>query len=192
MGRRIGRIDKLAGDKAAGELPGQLLRFGDGPRHALVSGGEHQLRAVGLHDLAALYAHGLRHDDDDPVAPGGGHRGQPDAGVSGGGLDDDRAGLQQPPGLSVVNHGQGDPVLDAARGVEILQLGQNTGLQPLPRLNMGQLQQRGAADELVGGGINLGHLKYQPFILVIRIIGPRSGFVKGGLSFGCVPICPAV
>ena len=55
----------------------RLVGLGDG---ALC---QHQLCAVGLHDLAALHAHGFGHDDDDAVAPGGSHGGQADAGVAG-------------------------------------------------------------------------------------------------------------
>ncbi len=164
MSGRVGRVDKLAGNKAVGNLLGKLLRLGNGPGHALGSFGEHQLGPVGLHQLAALHAHGLRHDDDDPIAPGGGYGGQPNAGVARGGLDHHRTGLQQALGLGVVDHGLGNPVFYAARGVEILQLCQNAGLKALGLLNAGQLQQGGAADQLAGGRVDGAHnnvlLKY--------------------------------
>ena len=136
---------------------GQLLGLGNGPLHALGPLDEHQLRTVGLHQLAALHAHGFRHDDDHPIAPGGGHGGQADAGVAGGGLDDDAVLMQQAPGLGVVDHGPGDAVLHGPGGVQILQLGQDTGLQAVFLLQMGQLQQGGAADQLIGGGIDMRH-----------------------------------
>ena len=63
------------------------------PPHALGPLGEDQLRTVGLHNLAALHAHGFGHADDDPIPSGGGHRGQADAGVAGGGLNNNGAGL---------------------------------------------------------------------------------------------------
>ena len=157
MGGGIGRIDKLAGEKAVRDLLCQRLCLFDGAPHALGALGEHQLRAVGLHDLAALHAHGLGHDDDDPIAPGGGHSGQADAGVAGGGLDDDRAGLQQTPPLCVVDHRFSHPVLDASRRVQIFQLCQQTGLQALRLLDMGQLQQRCPADELIHSSIDPAH-----------------------------------
>ena len=74
-------------------LSHQLPGFGDGPPHALGPLGEDQLRTVDLHNLAALHAHGFGHDDDDPIPSGGGHRGQADAGVAGGGLNNNGAGL---------------------------------------------------------------------------------------------------
>ena len=153
----IGGIDKLTGDKAAGDLTGQLLRLGNGAAHALGALRQHQFGAVGLHQLAALHAHGLRHDDDDPIATGGGHGGQTDAGITGSRLDDNAAGLQQALRLCVVDHGTGDTILHGAGGVEILQLAQQPGLQTVRLLQMGQLQQGSVADELIGRGINAGH-----------------------------------
>ena len=157
MGLGVGGVDELAGHKAAGNLVGQLLGPGNGSLHALGALGEHQLRAVGLHQLAALHAHGLGHDDDHPIAPGGGHGGQADAGVAGGGLDDDAALMQQALGLGVVDHGPGDAVLHGSGGVQILQLRQNAGLQAVLLFQVGQLQQGGAADQLIGGGIDMRH-----------------------------------
>ena len=66
VGLGVGGVDELAGDEAAGNLPGQLLGLGNGPPHALGPLSEHQLRTIGLHQLAALHAHGFRHDDDHP------------------------------------------------------------------------------------------------------------------------------
>ncbi len=111
MGLGVRRVDKLAGDEAVRDLRGQLVGLGDGALHALGALGQHQLRAIGLHQLAALHAHGVRHDDDDTIAACSGHGGKADAGVAGGRLDDDGAGLQQTLFFCVVDHGLGDPVL---------------------------------------------------------------------------------
>ena len=132
MGLGVGGVDELPGYEAARNLLGQLVSLGDGALHALGALGEHQLRAVGLHQLTALHGHGLRHDDDDAVAPGGGHGGQAD-------------------------HRLGDAVLYAAGGVEVFQLGQDLSLQVVGLFNVGQLQQGGVADELIGGGIDSRH-----------------------------------
>ena len=164
MGLGVGRVHKLAGDEAVGDLLGQLIGLGNGALHALGALAEDQFRTVGLHQLAALHAHGVRHDDDDAVATGGGHRGQADAGVAGGGLNDDGAGLQRAAGLCVVDHGLGDPVLHGAGGVEVFQLYQDLGLQFLSLFNMGQLQQRGLADQLVSGCIDLAHNKFLLYV----------------------------
>ncbi len=159
MGGGVGGVDKLAGNKAAGNLPGQFLSPGDGSGHARGPRGQNQLRAVGPQQLPPLRAHGFRHDDDGPVPPGRRHGSQADAGIAGGGLDDDRAGAQQAPGLRIVQHGLGHPVLYAAGRIEILQLRQNAGLQALLPLYALQLQQRGSADQLIGGRIDAAHMK---------------------------------
>ena len=95
VGLGVGGVNELAGDEAAGDLPASSSALAMAPPHALGPLGEHQLRAIGLHQLAALHAHGFRHDDDHPIAPGGGHGCQADAGVAGGGLDDDAVLMQQ-------------------------------------------------------------------------------------------------
>ena len=157
VGIGVGRVYKLAGHKAVGDLLRQLVGLGNGALHALGTVGQHQLGAVGLHQLAALDAHRLGHDDDDAVAAGGGDGRQTDTGVAGGRLDDDGAGLQLAGGLGVVDHGPGDTVLDGAGGVEIFQFSENFCLKVLGVFNMGELQQRGVADQLVCGSINLAH-----------------------------------
>ena len=147
MGLGVGGIYELTGNEAVWDLSCQLIGLGNGTLHALEAFGENQLRAVGFHDLTALHAHGFRHDDDDPVAPGGGYGGQTDTGVAAGGLNDDRTGL----------HGLGNAVFHAAGGIEIFQLGHDSGLQTKFLLQMGQLQQGGMADQLIGGGIDTRH-----------------------------------
>ena len=62
------------------------------------------------------------HDEDEAVALHGAHHGQADAGVPGGGLDDDRVRLQHPASLGVLDHGQGDAVLDRSTRVATLEL----------------------------------------------------------------------
>ena len=166
MGGGVGGVHKLAGDEAVGQLLGQLVGLGDGTLHALGALGQDQLCAVGLHQLAALDAHRLRHHDDDAVAAGGGDGSQADAGVAGGRLDDDGVGLQQALGLGVVQHGLGDPVLHGAGGIQVFQLGQDLGLQAVVLFNMGQLQQGGVADQLVSGSIDLAH---DGFLLIYSV-----------------------
>ena len=166
VGFGIGLIDKLAGDKAAGNLLRQFVRLGDGALHALGAVGQHQLCAVGLHQLAALHAHGIRHNDNDAVAPGRGDGGQPDAGIAGGRLDDDGALFQQALFLGVVDHRLGNAVLNGAGGVKILQLGQELCLQAVFLFDVGQFQQGSFSDELIGGSINVSHCS----ILLLDVI----------------------
>ena len=154
---RIGRIDKLSGDKAARNRGGQLICLGNRALHALCALGEHQLRAVSTHELSAFDGHGLRHDDDDAIAACRRDRRKADARVAGGRLDDGRTRLQNAACLGVVDHGLGDAVLDGTGGIKILQFCKNLCLQAVRGLEMRQLQQRRMADELVGRGVNMGH-----------------------------------
>ena len=159
---RIGRVHELAGDKGVGNLLCQLIRLGNGTFHALCALAQDQLCAVSLHQLAALHAHGLGHHDDDAVALGSGHSGQTNAGVAGGRLNDHGTGLQLAGGLGIVDHLLGNAILDRAGGVEVFQLGQNGGLQVGFLLDMGQLQQRSVANQLICGSVNLAHSKSPP------------------------------
>ena len=156
--RRVRGVDELTGDKAVGDLRGKLVRLGDCPLHALRTVGEHELRAIGLHELAALHAHGLGHDDDDAVASSGGDGRKTDAGVAGGGLDDDGARLEHAAPLRVLDHGKRHAILHRAAGVKILQLCQYTRLEPLLFFHVRQLQQGRFADQLVCGRIDVTHV----------------------------------
>ena len=87
---------------------------------------------------------------------------RPTPGVARGRLDDRAARLQPALPLGRLDHGQGRAVLDAAAGVEVLELGQemagNIAAGPVQR------QQRGLADEVQKA---IGHLHGRP--------GVRSG-----------------
>ena len=133
------------------------FRFGDGAFHALAALGEHQLRAVGLEDIAALDAHGLGHGEDDAVALGGGDGRKADAGIAGGGLNDDGAGLQQALCLRILDHRLGDAVLDTAGGVQVFKLHQKPSLQAQLLLEIRDLHQRCVADETQCAFVNVCH-----------------------------------
>ena len=149
---RVRGIDKLPGDKAVRRLRGDLLGLGNGALHTLCTIGEDKLRAVGLHQLAALNAHGLWHDDDDAVA-----RGKADAGVAGGGLDDNRVALELAARLGVIKNGLGNAILDRACGVEIFKLCKQLCFELFRLFNVRKLQKRRAADQLVSRSIDLAH-----------------------------------
>ena len=87
--------------------------------------------AVGLQQPDLLGRHLVGDHEDAAVAPLGRHDGQAHAGVAGGGLDDGAAGPEQALVLGPGDHGQGGAVLDAAAGVEHLQLGRHRAGQPL-------------------------------------------------------------
>ena len=129
MDRRVGRIYKLAGNKAVGDFLRQLICFGDGALHALRAFRQHDLRAVGFQDIAAFHAHGLRHGEDDTVSFGRRDSSQTDAGVTGGGFDDDRARFQLSFRFRVFDHRLGNAVLHAACRVKIFQLHQDRSFQ---------------------------------------------------------------
>ena len=157
MGLGVGGVVELVGNEGAGNGGRQLFSLADGAQHPLRARGQDQLSAVAGHQLLPLYAHGVGHDDDGPVAPGGGHSRQSDAGVAGGGLDDGCAGLQQAPLLRVVQHGPGHPVLGGAAGVEAFQLDQELCGQAVKLLHPAKLNQGRSSDELLGSGVNVGH-----------------------------------
>ena len=151
----VGGVFKLPGDEAAGQLRSQLLGPGDGARHAVFAGGEHQLGAVGREQGAPLGAHGVGHGENDAVAAGDADGGEPDAGVAARRLDDDAAGGQATVGLGRFDHVQGDAVLRGARGVEALELQEEVGGQ-LRQLTVADgLEQRGVPDELAQGTVGV-------------------------------------
>ena len=160
----VGWVCKLAGDKAVLNLCGKFFRLGDGAFHSFGTFRQHKLSAVSLHQLAALHTHGLRHDDDDPVASRCRHRGKADAGVARGGFDDDRTGLELSAGFRVVDHCLSDAVLHGTGRVKIFQFGEDFRLQAVLFFYMGQLQKRSLTDQLVGGCVNGGHILIPPII----------------------------
>ena len=93
MGLGVGGVDELAGDEAPGDVLCQFLRFCDGPGHTQASVAEHHFRTVGRHRKPPLHTHGVRHHNDRPIAPQGRHQSKADAGIAGGGLNDDGAGF---------------------------------------------------------------------------------------------------
>ena len=123
---RVGRVVELLQDEAVRRLGQDLVGLGDGALHAVGAGGEHNLRAKGQQQHAPLQAHGLRHGEDQLVALDGGHKGQRDAGVAAGGLNQhglagrDLAGL-----FGGLDHGEADAVFHAGNRVLALQLGHN-------------------------------------------------------------------
>ena len=79
---------------------------------------------------------------DDAVALGGGYGGEAYAGIAGGRLDDDAAGLELALGLGVLYHGLGDAVLDAAGGIEVFQLYEDGRLEGEVLFQIDDLHQR--------------------------------------------------
>ena len=156
----VGGIAELIGNEGVGDFTGQLLGFGNRAFHARCAVGENQLGTVGLHQLPALQAHGLRHDDDHAIAAGRADRGETDAGVAGSGFNDDGFLCQESFRFRIVDHGPGHAILGRAGGIKVLQLGKNRGLQAFCLLQAGQFQQRGFADQLINGCKNCRHVEF--------------------------------
>ena len=92
------------------------MRAGDGALHALGRFGQFDLRAQQHQHLAPLQRHGFRHHQDQLVALGRGDKGQRDAGIAAGRLDqhglarrDDALLFQR------LDHGDADAVLHLRR-----------------------------------------------------------------------------
>ena len=143
---RIGGIGELLQDESIWSLSQNLLGLGHGSLHALRTGGEDKLRSKGPQQDAALHAHGVGHGQDQPVALHRGHERQGNSGVAAGGLD--QHGLSRPDLARLLgrrNHADADAVLDAAVGIEALQLGGHRG--PAACGYFVQLDQRGVSDQ---------------------------------------------
>jgi hypothetical protein len=113
----VGLVLELAGQEPAVGL-GQLDRLVHHPGPAGRRGGEHHLGAEKAHQLPPLHAERLRHGDDQRIPLLGAHHGEADAGVAAGGLDHGLPRLEGPAPLGVLDHAEGEAVLDRAQGVE--------------------------------------------------------------------------
>ena len=87
--------------------------------------GQHQLGAVGDQELAALEAHRLGHGQGERNSARGGDKGQRDAGIAAGRLDDLLAGPEQAALFGVPDHRRADPALHRISGIATLDLGEN-------------------------------------------------------------------
>ncbi|MNT08378.1 hypothetical protein D3C72_1431200 [compost metagenome] len=133
--RRHEVLRRVAGNDFTGFL--------DGAFHAFGRLGQHQFGAQCLEYLAAFDTHGRRHGQHQLVATGGGHEGQADAGIAGGGFDDGHARLEFATTLGIPDHVRADPALDRVTRVAPFDLGQNGHTT---RRNAIDLHQRRVAD----------------------------------------------
>ena len=128
----------------------ELLGFLDRAGHAVGTGGEHDLGAIGGRELAALDAHGLWHGEDEGVTARRRQHGETDARVTAGGLDDGAARGERAVLLGRIEHGTGDAVLDGAAGIRSLVFAQDGGGGALGEGR--QVDERGLADERIDMG----------------------------------------
>ncbi len=138
----IGGILELLWHPGVRRIPHQILGFLNCARHPLFLGRQHQFRAQRRQIAPPLQRHRFRHGQDQPVALDGRDHRQTDAGIAGGGFDDDAVGLEQTAPLGILDHRQADAVLDAAAGIGPLQLHPDldlvAGEQPVDA-NMGRV-----------------------------------------------------
>ena len=152
---RVGRVGELPRNERPRDLLRQFLRLRDRAFHALRAFRQHELGAVGLQDVPALHAHGLRHRQDDAVALRRRDGREADSCVAARRLDDDGAFLQQALLLGVLDHRLRDAVLDAPCGIEIFQLGQDGRFQPQLLFNIRELNERRIADQPERSFVNI-------------------------------------
>ena len=142
----VSGVLELLWHEGAGMAGDDLLGFPHGACHSLRPGGEDKLRPENGEKLSSLDGHGVGHGEDESVALGGADEGEGYAGVAAGRLDDQRILGDTAILLGRLDHGDADPVLNAAAGIEGLQLCHHRGLQP--RGHLVQSDERGIADEL--------------------------------------------
>jgi hypothetical protein len=123
----VGRIVELLGDPRIRCFLGELLGPRDCTLHALRPWREHELGPQHGQEDAPFQGHRLGHGQDDLVALGRGDKGQRDASIAAGRLDDHGVFFQHAPLLCIVNHGHADAVLDAAERIEEFTLEQDGG-----------------------------------------------------------------
>ena len=122
---------------------GKFLRFGDCAFHAECAFGQHELRAVGGEQFAALNAHGVRHGEDQPVTFDCRNEGEADTGIAAGRFDDQRSRRNLSRLFRRLDHADGDAVLDAAGRVEGFHFDQHFRIAPVEFVDP---HQRGFAD----------------------------------------------
>jgi hypothetical protein len=127
MDLRVGRVLELLGHEITRIALGEFFRAAHRSGHALQRGREDDLGSQGLQQPPALEAHALGHGHLELVAPGRADKGQADARVAAGGLDDHRVGLDLAFPLGGVNHCPADTVLDAPQRIGVLELGDHRG-----------------------------------------------------------------
>ena len=123
----VGGVLELLGHKDVGLGLGELAGGEDGAGHALDGRGQVDLGAEAFEEAAALDGHVFGHGEDEAIALHRGDHGEPNAGIAGGRLDDGRAGPEGSRALRVLDHGEGDAVLDGAAGIHALELPVDSG-----------------------------------------------------------------
>ena len=146
VGQWVGRIVILVGEERSRPLLGDALghrvvRVGRVRRHR--GGAQQHLGAVCLEQVHLLARDLVRHAEHGAVAAHRRHHRQTDAGVARGAFDDRAPGFEQALALGGLDHREADTVLDAAPGVEELELGEYRGRTVAG--DLAQAHERGAS-----------------------------------------------
>src|SRR5439155_10918073 len=122
--RNVVGVVELTGNPVARRVAhANRLQAGEGEVHvALTARCEHEVGAVGAHDLLPLVAHALGHHDRALVALDRRDEGARDPAVAGGALEDPHAPGELTARLSALEHVEVDPVLKAPGGAVPLEL----------------------------------------------------------------------
>ena len=109
------------------DVCGEFLGFANCAGHPFAGRCEDQFRTKEAQQIAPLHTHGVGHGQDNPIAPGCGNKGEGDAGVAAGRLDDDTFGTELAGPLRGRDHIGADTIFHAAQGIEEFQLGIHLG-----------------------------------------------------------------
>ena len=143
VGLGVGGVGELVGQEDVGARRHRARRV-DRLVHPAERLGDLHARAVEAQQPLALAAHALRQGEHEVVALRRADERERDPGVARRRLDDRRAArLDQPVGLGGLDHRDADAVLDAAAGVERLELAEQAHAR---RRHPRELEHRGAPD----------------------------------------------
>ena len=125
MNLRVGRVVELIRPPVAAVFRQKRLRLFHRRSHSAGGRGEDQGCAKRAHQKPAFKARGFGHDDRAAITAGSSHVCQSDAGVAAGGFQQDTVFVQKSALLGIVDHADGDAILDTVGGIEELQFGQD-------------------------------------------------------------------
>src|SRR5690606_31438740 len=129
--------------------------------------GDYHLHAVRLEEVLFLLGDLVGDGADDAVAAHRPHDRQAYAGVAGGRLDNGAPGAEKPVLFRLLDHRDGDPVLDRAARIEHLHLGHE-----VPRwVEPGEADEGSAADQIYHGVMDHGANDKSP----VRSMGKTPG-----------------
>ena len=130
MCSRVCRIYKLSRDVAVWNFFCKFICFCDSTLHSFCTFCQNQFSTISFQDVSTFNAHSLWHGKNDSVAFGCRDRSKTNTCISRCRLNDYRAFLQKPLGLSVLYHRLSYTILDASCRVKVLKLHKYSSLKP--------------------------------------------------------------